>query len=130
MTPEGICKFEIENCVLLGDFVLNCFSSRHDILKKEFRFTFNTAMMSDKVMEIKKHQLDYLCSNKSVNDNFIVKLYFEDLETDESAKTYEDMLDKMVDACPTREESEEYLSKYYVKQPSGSSLMSELKVSF
>jgi hypothetical protein len=89
-------------------------------------------MMNDRVVEIKKAQLDIVCTNRSVSDDFVVKLYFEDLEPlneNDSAVRYEDMLDKMVDACPTREETEEYLTKYYVKQTSGSSLMKELKVS-
>jgi hypothetical protein len=88
----------IENCFVLGDFVVLIYSAqRDDKLTKLFRFTYSTLFISknEKKIKIKKNQLDL--QNKILDEKFLLEVSFEFLENNDVEETeYKNEIEKLV----------------------------------
>jgi hypothetical protein len=71
--PNGEYRIDVENCTMLGDFILNFYENK--ILM--FRFTFNTIMIPEKTnfLRVKRDQLDIM-NGKTIPETFALKLWF------------------------------------------------------
>lgn len=111
MNRDGEYAYPVQ-CALVGDFVLNCFSLQRDAFQKIFRFTFNTVLIGDKVVESRKNRLDIGCMDENLSEDFTIKIYFEDVDQiDEESKKYGEEFKRLIHACPNSKEVEEYLQK-------------------
>lgn len=85
-------SFPVDNCIILGDFILNFYQNKD----QKFRFTFNTFMIKEGVvmLRVKRDQMDLL---KDVPDDFYLKIYFESKPPDIK---YKSDLEKLFSKSP------------------------------